>query len=306
MVNDIQVMNPVYNKWYMDDGGIIGDVELLAKVWDLIKSRGPELGLHLNPSKCEWSWLDPACTLPCLIKLDGVSEADQVKLIPHSKIQMLGVPLGSDLFVSDFVESKLLGRLQSTVNKLVDFEDTQAATYLLRVSFSIVRAVHFMRTTPLEQWKEQAVKFDVMIRNAIESILGFPMSDPIFAQACLTPRLGGLGLRKVVEHANLAYHASWHETQKTAQEVWVPPPGLPPHYLPPKEASFAFHEKMHAFLIDNADARGAQRLRRAAQPHACGFITAVPSDEDGKDTLLRPHNFQIAVAYRLGIHVLGK
>ena len=43
---------------------------------------------------------------------------------------MLGVPLGNDLFVSDFVESKLLGRLQSTVNKLVDFEDTQAATYL--------------------------------------------------------------------------------------------------------------------------------------------------------------------------------
>ena len=35
-----------------------------------------------------------------------------------------------------------------------------------------------------------------------------------------------------------------------------------------------------------------------------GFITAVPSDEDGKDTLLRPRNFQIAVAYRLGIHVL--
>jgi len=25
MVNDIQAMNPVYNKWYMDDGGIVGD-----------------------------------------------------------------------------------------------------------------------------------------------------------------------------------------------------------------------------------------------------------------------------------------
>jgi hypothetical protein len=304
MVNDIQAMNPVYNKWYMDDGGIIGDVQLLTKVWDLIKSRGPELGLHLNPSKCEWSWLDPACTLPCPNRLDGVPEVDQVKLIHHSKIQMLGVPLGDDLFVSDFVESKLLGRLQSTVNKLVDFEDTQAATYLLRVSFSIVRAVHFMRTTPLDQWKSQAVKFDVMVRNAIESILGFPMTDPIFAQACLTPRLGGLGLRKVVEHANLAYHASWHEAQKTAQEVWVPPSGLPAQYLPQKEASFAFDEKMHAYLIDNSDARGAQRLRRAAQPHACGFITAVPSDEDGKDTLLRPRNFQIAVAYRLGVYVL--
>ena len=60
----------------------------------------------------------------------------------------VGVPLGSDVFVSEFVEKKLLGRLLSTVNRLVEFEDTQAATYLLRVSYSIVRAVHYMRTTP--------------------------------------------------------------------------------------------------------------------------------------------------------------
>ena len=150
MVNDIQAMNPVYNKWYMDDGVIVGDVELLKKVWDLLQSRGPELGLHLNPAKCEWSWLDPDCNAPCPIRLDGVAEADQVKLVPHSEIQMLGVPLGNDSFVSGFVEKKLLGRLLDTVNRLVEFEDTQAATYLLRVSFSIVRAVHF-RTTPMDQ-----------------------------------------------------------------------------------------------------------------------------------------------------------
>ena len=45
------------------------------------------------------------------------------------------------------------------------------------------------------------------------------MSDETYAQACLTPRLGGLGLRKVVEHAGLAYHASWHEAQKTERSV---------------------------------------------------------------------------------------
>ena len=59
LVNDIEALNPIYNKWYMDDGGIIGDVSLLKKVWELLKSRGPELGLYLNPSKCEWSWLNP-------------------------------------------------------------------------------------------------------------------------------------------------------------------------------------------------------------------------------------------------------
>ena len=219
---------------------------------------------------------------------------------------MLGVPLGDDAFVSGFVEGKLLSRLQDTVNRLVDFEDTQAATYLLRVSFSIVRAVHFMRTTPLDQWKLQAVKFDGMIRRAIESILGYPMDNPTFAQACLTPRLSGLGLRKIVEHAGLAYHASWHEAQKTAKEVWDAPLNLPATYLSQKAASFEFDEKMHASLIEQADARGAQRLKRAAQPHSCGFITAVPSDEDGKDALLKPRQFQIAIAYRLGIHVVDK
>ena len=179
LVNDIQALDPVYNKWYMDDGGIIGDVDLLKKVWDLLQSRGPELGLHLNPSK----WLDPQFHDRCPIRLDDVPEENQVKLVPHSQIQMLGVPLGGDVFVSEFVEAKLLGRLASTVERLVEVEDTQSATYLLRVSFSIVRAVHFMRTTPLQQWKEQAAKFDVMIRSGIERILGFPMDDPTFAQA---------------------------------------------------------------------------------------------------------------------------
>ncbi len=101
-----------------------------------------------------------------------------MKLIPHSQIQILGVPLGNDAFVSEFVEAKLLGRLSKTVERLVECEDTQAATYLLRVSFSIVRAVYFMRTTPIEQWKVQASKFDSMIRSGIERILGLPMDDP--------------------------------------------------------------------------------------------------------------------------------
>ena len=55
-----------------------------------------------------------------------MSKENQVKLMPHEHIQMLGVPLGDGAFVSKFVEGKLLGRLQETVNRLVEFEDTQA------------------------------------------------------------------------------------------------------------------------------------------------------------------------------------
>ena len=91
----------------------MGDEELLRKAWELIKTRGPEFGLHLNAAKCEFSWLDADCTLPCPIRLDGAKEEDQVKLIPTSEIQMLGVPLGSDAFTAAFVDKKLFSRLHT-------------------------------------------------------------------------------------------------------------------------------------------------------------------------------------------------
>ena len=137
---------------------------------------------------------------------------------------MLGVPLGDDAFVSQFVESKLLGRLKEKrkiIEKLAAFEDSQAALYLLRVSYSIVRAVHFMRTTPLRQWSKQSTEFDEIVREAASDILGHPLSERVFLQAALTPKLGGLGLRKSAEHAGFAFSASWHEARVQAGEVWL-------------------------------------------------------------------------------------
>ena len=52
----------------------------------------------------------------------------------------LGVPLGSDEKVAQFVEKELLGNQAKMVNRLADFDDIQSAFFLLRVSFSIVRA----------------------------------------------------------------------------------------------------------------------------------------------------------------------
>ena len=306
LVNEIAALNPAYNKWYMDDGGIIGDVGLLKQVWEILKTRGPALGLHLNPSKCEWSWLDPSCTLPCPIRLDGVSEEDQVKLVPHAEIQMLGVPLGDDGSVSKYVRRKLLGRLSETVEKLVGFEDAQAATYLLRVSYSIVRAVHFMRTTPLGHWKKEGVEFDEMVCDAAGRILGHPFSTRTFAQAALTPKLGGLGFRKSVEHADFAYSASWHESRIQSRETWVRPEQVSEVHVRQASASYAFDEEMHKHLVDSApNEREKQRLLRVARPHAGSFVTAVPSEEDGQDCLLKPRLYRIAVAYRLGLPVLS-
>ena len=112
-----------------------------------------------NPAKCEWSWLDPDCPSTCPI-------AD-VPITPTSKIQMLGVPLGSAEFTEEFVEKELCSATEGVMSKLIEFEDTQAAIFLLRLSFGICRATHFMRTTPLSGWSKHAAKFDTVVGHTV-------------------------------------------------------------------------------------------------------------------------------------------
>ena len=54
------------------------------------------------------------------------------------KIQMLGVPLGSAEFTDEFVKNDLCSATEGVMSKLVEFEDTQAALYLLRLSSAFV------------------------------------------------------------------------------------------------------------------------------------------------------------------------
>ena len=69
---------------------------------------------------------------------------DGVPITPTSEIQILGVPLGSQEFTESFVKRDLLDVAEGVMSKLIDFEDTQAAIFLLRLSFGIVRATHFI------------------------------------------------------------------------------------------------------------------------------------------------------------------
>ena len=113
---------------------------------------------------------------------------------PFNDLSILQVPLGPPDVVGPFVAKKLLAGLKPVLEKLEAFEDTPAALYLLLVSFSSVRATHFMRTTPLSHWRSIATSFDSQIRHTFESIVGFPLTDLAYTQACLTPKLGGFGI----------------------------------------------------------------------------------------------------------------
>ena len=105
-------------------------------------------------------------------------------------------------------------------------------------------------------------------------------------------------MRKVEEYADVAFHASWHEARLTSKEEegWTPPAGVPAEYTPQAVASFKIDEEAHSKLVNEFDEaaspRDARRLLRCAQPHASGFVTAVPSKEDGDEAIMSPHHFR--------------
>jgi hypothetical protein len=295
IIDRIAALGPAYQKWYMDDGGIVGPVDLLIKVWEILKTDGPPLGLILNPAKCEWSWLNADCDLPCPL--------DQVALVPTREIQMLGVPLGSDDFVAGYVEGKMLGTTVKVMAKLAEFEDPQAAMYLLRLSYGIVRANHFMRTTPLPQWSQACEKFDSCVRDTVAQILGTTFPGESYLQACVSSKIGGLGVRRVADHAAVAFTASWHEASRTSCEKWVLPITCDPSYRPQNAASAALDRATFEGLISRAGKRDAQRLRRLDVDHANAWISALPSSVDGKDTVMSPRVYLTCARRLLGLPV---
>ena len=212
--------------------------------------------------------------------------------------------LCSPSFSSAFVKERLFPRVQVAMERLKSLNDSQSALYLLRVSYGIVRATHFMRTTPLAHWEEHAREFDRGVRDAAEAILGSVFDDRSYAQASLTPSLGGLGLRRVVDHADGAFAASWRESQSTAAESWSQPPQAEVHLGSQTKASLVVDTAIHSRLVrESPSQREQQRLTRLLAEHAGAWVTAVPSSLDGSDCCMSPQVFRTAVRYRLGMRV---
>ena len=116
---------------------------------------------------------------------------------------------------------------------------------------------------------------------------------------------GGLGLRRVVDHASIAFSASWHESKLECGESWAVRKEVGPSAISQKKGSFEKDEQVLKRLMSEApNARERQRLRRLTCDHAGAWISAVPSIMDGKDTVMKPRNFLISAKVRLGVPVL--
>ena len=81
------------NEWYLDDGSIGGPIANVIQDIKRIISRSEEVGLHLNPSKCEALRIKPIDNIERKMLNDAIPGI----LIPSSnEFSLLGAPLTID------------------------------------------------------------------------------------------------------------------------------------------------------------------------------------------------------------------
>ena len=150
--------------WYLDDGTIIGDVEDVYKVFQLIEKEGPARGLHLNVKKNEIWWPNRASEDPFPADVDRVDNAG---------VKLLGAPIGSRDFTTDFVKKKLKA-LDEVCKVLREVNDAQVEFALFRGCLSYNKINHLLRTCPPDLLQDALGKFDDHFQSIVAEILRVP------------------------------------------------------------------------------------------------------------------------------------
>src|SRR4051794_40397508 len=181
--------------WYLDDGTIIGSVEDVHKVFELIEVEGPARGLHLNVKKNEIWWPSRASPDPFPADVDRVDNAG---------VKLLGAPIGT----TDFVHKKL-GALDAVCKLLREVNDAQVEFALFRGCLAFNKINHLLRTCPPDLLEEALVKFDDHFQSMVAEILRVPcLSDDQWDLASLPVKLSGLGVNQTKVIAASAYVGS--------------------------------------------------------------------------------------------------
>ena len=181
------------DEWFLDDGFMVGTAEAvnaaIRKIMDLAKTTGLHLKLG-EKGKCH-VWC------PSAEVYDSCSDsfADGVNVHPTmDDMEVLGAPIGSDSFVETQLDKKLV-ELEATVNAVAALPYKHEACSLLQHCASQCKVVHLLRTIPPRLTTPFARKFDRILRNGFEKLLGVPLEEKWWRLARLPARHGGFFMR---------------------------------------------------------------------------------------------------------------
>jgi hypothetical protein len=308
--------------WYLDDGTIIGDIDDVHKVFELIQNEGPALGLHLNVRKNEIWW-------PCRASPDPFP--DEVDRVDNAGVKLLGAPIGTKDFTTDFVRKKL--KALDDVSKLLrEVDNAQVEFGLFRGCLSYNKINHLLRTCPPELLDVALEKFDDHFQNMVAEILRVScLSEDQWEQASLPVKLAGLGVNQTKVIAGPAYIGSCCLTKDLVAALLKRDPSS----FEPSEVKelLATHESVtgisHEMSSLSGDSKKVQHLLSTerheasfnqlktklgvrsqnlmvacSMPHASDWLLAPPIA--GLGLGLQSDVFRTALKFRLGMHLFDK
>ncbi|CAE8721897.1 unnamed protein product [Polarella glacialis] len=293
--------------FYLDDGFLAGDIEVVAAALRLVQSEGAGIGLQLQLGKCQ------------LVLPAGSSSAQLETLFPtdllanpetsESRVvvggfELLGVAVGDKEFCELYARGKA-AEGKKLLEQLPKLEDPQVALRLLRLCGGHCKLVHSMRMTPPHLQMEALQAFDQEVRASFCGITGLMPDDASWGQACRGLHHAGLGLRSTAAHAPGAYVASVAAARELCHSLdrgyllraedassdWSLAFGALNARLPDgkrvtpgeaakskqKQFSFLIDEKEHEACLATASTVDRATLNSESEPGARAFWEAVPA-----------------------------
>ena len=183
--------------WYADDGNIVGKIEDVAAILELLIREGPAHGFTVHPGKTKAWWptmnAERLRNFPCSLAMsDGQ---------PEEGVVAMGSPLGSDKFCTRVV-SEVLENSRDLLDAIATLPNAQIGFHLHRLCATTPRVIHLLRTMPHRLTKGLADQMDSLSRGGFKAINGFEPDDTSWDIATLPIRLGGLGF-SLCRHARL-------------------------------------------------------------------------------------------------------
>ena len=126
-----------FNLWFLDDGSLGGDVNILLKDLELIRRIGEEIGLSLNEAKCEIVTNDQQV----VNQLRDVMP--NIRHVPCSEAILLGAPIGDDS-TTDVILHQKLTVFQRLADRLISLT-AHDALFLLKNCFSTPKLLYTLR-----------------------------------------------------------------------------------------------------------------------------------------------------------------
>ncbi|MCI13054.1 hypothetical protein A2U01_0034166, partial [Trifolium medium] len=200
-----RMSNDNYEVYFSQCGTIVRDFREVAKALDIIREKGPGLGLDLNICKTEIFW--PSCDGNKL--REGLFPSDIGR--PMLGVKLLGGTVSRDKCFIEGVAMKKAVRAVELMHLLPRLRDPHSELLLLRSCMGIAKLFFGLRTCQPVYIEDATILFDKELRGAVEDIVvdGGPFFEDLQWRISSLPIKGeGLGLYSAVEAASYAFLAS--------------------------------------------------------------------------------------------------